>query len=240
MNNPTSNTPLLPFLRVLVWDAPVRVCYALMVACFTGAYLTAGQEEWRIVHATSGYTLGGLAIFRIIWGFAGTRYARFSSFLRGPGAIANQLRQLPYGWAKRHIGHSPVGALLIIGVLMLSLVAGASGWASSGTPAADWLEQFHTTAANVLLAVAGLHIATVAFGSWRAGENPVLSMIRGSKLGSADESIQNARGGVALLLVAAVLGFWWYQLESAGAATSAPEQRTPVTEVHRGQDGDKP
>jgi cytochrome b len=80
--------------KVLVWDAPVRVFHWLMVLSFAGAYLTAESERWRIVHVTLGYTMVGLVAFRVVWGLVGTRYARFSSFVRGPAAIARYLRGL--------------------------------------------------------------------------------------------------------------------------------------------------
>ena len=65
--------------KVLVWDAPVRVFHWLMVLSFAGAYLTAENERWRLVHVTLGYTMAGLVAFRIVWGLVGTRHARFSS-----------------------------------------------------------------------------------------------------------------------------------------------------------------
>ena len=164
-NDRISKAPLQFLGRVLVWDAPLRVCYALMAVCFAGAYLTAEQEEWRKVHATLEFTLGGLAVFRIIWGFVGTRHSRFSSFLRGSEAIMNNLRQLPYGWGKRHIGHSPIGALFIVGLLTLMLIASSSSCASSVLPTADWLDGIHAVATNMLLMVAGSYIAAVAFDS---------------------------------------------------------------------------
>lgn len=69
---------------VLVWDAPLRVFHWLMAATFVGAYLTAEDESWRTVHVTLGCTLAGLVAFRIVWGVIGPRWARFSSFVRGP------------------------------------------------------------------------------------------------------------------------------------------------------------
>jgi cytochrome b len=211
-----------------------------MAVCFAGAYLTAEQEEWRKVHATLEFTLGGLAVFRIIWGFVGTRHSRFSSFLRGSEAIMNNLRQLPYGWGKRHIGHSPIGALFIVGLLTLMLIASSSSCASSVLPTADWLDGIHAVATNMLLMVAGSYIAAVAFDSWRAGENLMLSMIHGSKLGSVNEAIPNAQHGAALLLVVAVLGFWGHEWQSEGAALSSPGKIAPVTEASQERDGDKP
>lgn len=217
--------------RVLVWDAPVRVSHWLMVACFIGAYLTAGQDAWRTVHLTLGYTMGGLAVFRIVWGFTGTRHARFASFIGGPKAVANYLRHLPHGWGKRHIGHSPADALSIIALLLLMLVVGVSGWATYDTHAPGWLNELHEGAAHAMLTVVGLHMASVAFASWRSGENLLLSMINGTKLGSTSEAIRSAWHSVALLLVAAVLGFWWYQWRNAATVASSTEQLAPSTEA---------
>lgn len=214
------------FQRVLVWDAPVRVFHGLMAASFAGACLTAGQEGWRDVHRTLGYTMGGLVVFRIAWGFAGTRYARFASFVRGPGAIAGCLRRMPHGWGKRHIGHSPAGGASIIALLLLTLATAVSGWASGGNPAAHgWWKALHEGAAFAMLALVGLHIAGVAFGSWRAGENLARSMISGTKLGAPGEAIRSAWYSVALLMAAATLGFWGYQW--TGAATVAASREQP-------------
>ena len=70
--------------RVLVWDAPVRVFHWLLAASFIGAFVTAESERWRLLHVTLGYTVGGLVVFRLLWGLLGTRHARFAGFVRGP------------------------------------------------------------------------------------------------------------------------------------------------------------
>lgn len=223
------------FQMVLVWDAPVRVFHGLMAVCFTGAYLTAEQPGWRTAHATLGYTMVGLVIFRIFWGFTGTRYARFANFVRGPKAIASYLREFPYGWGRRYLGHSPAGALSVIALLLLALLITASGWAAYGTSAANRLNDLHRGAAYAMLAVVALHIAGVMLGSWRSGENLAHSVFNGTKLGSSNEAIRSAWKSVALLLVAAVLGFWGYQWRSDGIAS--PERSAPATEVRRASDG---
>lgn len=203
--------PASEFHRVLVWDMPTRVCHWLVAACFVGACLTAAQDGWRTVHMTLGYTMCGLVLFRIVWGFAGTRHARFANFVGSPGAVASYLREMRHAWGRRHVGHSPAGALLLVALLLLTLFTGASGWAIAGGSAAQRLAALHEGAAHAMLALAGLHLAGVAFGSWRSGENLLRSMIDGNKLGSSGEAIRSARHGVALLLVAAVVAFWWYQ-----------------------------
>ncbi|GAA4338779.1 hypothetical protein GCM10023165_17630 [Variovorax defluvii] len=213
------------FDPVLVWDAPTRLVYWLMAACLAGAWATAGEGGWPQIHETLGSTIAGLALFRIAWGFAGTRHARFSSFVKGPRAIARCLRSLRHGWAGRPIGHSPPGAALLIAVLLLALIAGASGWAGARFAPMRWLGDVHEVAAHAMLALAALHIAAAVFGSWRAGDNPLRSIVRGTRLGAPAEAIPSARGGMAWLVLVAVLGFWVFQWRSASDVPAPPVPR---------------
>jgi len=86
------HTSMTKSAYVKIWDLPVRIVHWLLVVCFTGAYLTADSESWRLVHITLGYTMGGLIVFRIVWGLIGSRYARFAEFIKGPTAIISYLK----------------------------------------------------------------------------------------------------------------------------------------------------
>lgn len=204
--------------RILVWDVPVRVFHWLMVASFAGAYLTAESERWRLLHVTLGYTMAGLVGFRIFWGLVGSRYARFSSFLRGPQAVARYLKSLVHGKPEHHTGHNPAGALAILAMLLLTLAVTASGWAVYSDVAGKWLEEAHEVAANVMLTVIGVHIVAVLVSSWLHRENMVGSMISGRKPGRPEEAVGRAWTSVALLMLAAVVSFWWLQWQSAPVA----------------------
>ncbi|HJU71276.1 MAG TPA: cytochrome b/b6 domain-containing protein [Paucimonas sp.] len=211
--------------RILVWDAPVRVFHWLMVFSFAGAYLTAESERWRLLHVTLGYTMAGLVGFRILWGLIGPRYARFSSFVRGPKAIARYLGTLLRNQPEHHTGHNPAGALAIVMLLGLTLAVAASGWGAYNDMAGEWLEEAHEAAANVMLIIVGIHIAGVIVSSWLHHENLVGAMISGRKPGSPEEGIRYAWRSVAVLMLVAVLGFWWLQWQSApsdGNVTSRP------------------
>jgi cytochrome b len=105
------------------------------------------------VHVTLGYTMGGLVAFRVLWGLAGTRYARFSNFVRGPAAVTRYLRSIVRGEPEHHTGHNPAGALAIVALLGLAVAITASGWATFDV-GGKWLEEFHE-AANLMLAVVG-------------------------------------------------------------------------------------
>lgn len=205
---------------ILVWDAPVRVFHWLIVLCFAGAYLTAERESWRPVHVTLGYTMAGLVVFRLLWGIVGTRYARFSNFVRGPRAVTAYLRDMLGGRAQQHTGHNPAGAVAIVAMLALALAVAASGWATYEDIGGKWLEEFHEAAANIMLGVVGIHIAGVLLGSWLHRDKLIGAMITGRKRGRTENGLRSAWRSVGALMVVAVLGFWWTQWNSApvGAA----------------------
>ncbi len=208
---------------VRVWDAPVRVFHWLMVLCFAGAYLTAESEHWRLLHVTLGYSMAALVVFRILWGVIGTRYARFTQFVRGPQAIKRYLGALFTAQPEHHTGHNPAGALAILGLLGLTLAIALSGWALYNSGAGEAFEDLHEVLANAMLALVGLHVAAVLLTSWRHRENLVAAMITGRKRGLPGEGIGKSWRIVAVLLLAGVLGFGWLQWQSAPAAGAAQD-----------------
>ena len=206
---PIGNTALVK--SVLVWDAPVRVFHWLMVLCFAGAYLTSESETWRLLHVTLGYTMAGLVAFRIIWGFVGTRYARFSSFVRGPRVVAAYLRSLLTRKPEHHVGHNPAGAIAIVGMLALTAAIATTGWATYNESAGEWVAELHEVIANGMLLLIGLHIAAVVVSGWLHRENLARAMLTGRKDGTTSQGIQSAWRVVAVLILAAVAGFWYLQ-----------------------------
>lgn len=204
--------------KVLVWDAPVRVFHWLMVACFVGAYLSAESERWRLVHVTLGYTMAGLVAFRVAWGFVGTRHARFSSFVRGPTAVAGYLRALVGGRPDPGAGHNPAGALAILALLVMTVVVTAAGWATYNDVGGGWTEDLHEGAANAMLALVGVHVVGVVLASWLHRENLIGAMVTGRKHALPEDAVRSAWRSVAVLMLAAVLGFWWSQWSPATPA----------------------
>ncbi len=202
--------------KILVWDTPVRIFHWLMVLSFVGAYLTAESERWRLVHVSLGYTLGGLVAFRILWGVVGTRYARFSSFIRGPAAVIRYGRAILENQPEHHVGHNPAGAVAIVLMLLSSIAIVASGWAIYNDLGGEWLEEVHELAGNFMLLIVGVHVAGVIAASMLHNENLVHSMVTGFKQGPPNQGIRRHWRPLALVILAAVLGFWWRQWQSAG------------------------
>lgn len=200
--------------KILVWDMPTRVFHWMTVLSFAGAYLTAESERWRLVHVTLGYTLGGLVAFRIVWGLVGTRYARFSSFVRGPAAVKRYLAAMVAREPGHDIGHNPAGAVAIVLLILLSIAVTVTGWALYNDVGGKWPEKLHELAADGMLLVILIHIAGVAVASWLHHENLVRAMIDGQKAGAAGLGIQRALSWLAVCMVLATLGFWWLQWRS--------------------------
>ena len=225
-----------PLRKVLVWDAPVRVFHWLTVLSFAGAYLTAESERWRLVHVTLGYTMAGLVAFRVVWGLVGTRHARFASFVRGPRAIAAYLRGMIRGQPKHHVSHNPAGALAIVSLLALAGVVTAAGWLSYNELGGEWLKELHEGAANVMLAVVGIHIAGVLISSWMHHENLIGAMLTGRKAGRPEDAVRGSWRSVAALMLVAVLGFWMFQWQIAPAVGTPAAASASIQHQDRDDD----
>lgn len=217
--------------NVLVWDLPVRIFHWLLAASFAGAWLTAGHERWMLVHVTLGCTVLALAVLRVAWGLVGTRHARFGDFVRGPRAAMRYLGGLVRGQPQHYLGHNPAGGLAIVALLALAVTAAATGLATYTL--GDAYEDLHEVLANLMLGLVGLHVAAVVVSGWLHRENLVAAMFSGRKRGAPADGIATPRRGVGIVLLAAVLGFWGWQLSHPAAGLGA----VAVAEAH-GEDGD--
>lgn len=112
---------------VSVWDPLVRVGHWTIVVGFFTAYLSG--DELLSVHVWAGYVVAAVVLIRLIWGFLGTKNARFASFIKGPGAVIADLKGLISRKGKRHLGHNPAGSAMIIALLIALTGTTVSGMA---------------------------------------------------------------------------------------------------------------
>ena len=222
-------------MKTLIWDLPTRLFHWLFAAAFAVAWLTSEAESWLNLHVFAGYLMLGLLGFRLIWGFAGGRYARFASFLFSPREGVSYLLQVLKGTARRHLGHNPAGSWAVYLLLALALLTGLSGLiALAGQEGqgllAAWIpyaagkafKDVHEFFANTMMLVVVLHLAGVALESWRHRENLPRAMVTGNKEGETGDATPSPRLVSALaLLVAIVSGAVWY---FSGAPITARER----------------
>lgn len=120
--------------RVPVWDPLVRIGHWALVAAFATAWLS-GEEEAGgpdAIHVWSGYAVALILAVRIVWGFVGPRYARFSDFVYSPVVVLRELVATLRGAAPRYLGHSPAGGTMIVALLVCLVATAGTGLAAYG------------------------------------------------------------------------------------------------------------
>lgn len=201
-----STTGTQPNARILVWDWPTRIGHWLLAGSFALAWLTAESEALRNIHVGAGYAFAATLLFRLVWGFFGTRHARFSDFVKAPRAAWDYLRSLMTRQPQHWTGHNPAGALAIVGLLLLGLITTVAGFLYFNEIGGELTEELHEGAASVMLGIVVLHILGVAAGSLAHRENLVRAMLTGFKRGPRSEAITSARLVAAVLMLAWVVG----------------------------------
>ena len=179
--------------------------------CFAAAWLSAESERWRLVHVTAGYTMVGLVGFRLIWGFVGTRYARFRSFITGPAPVIEYVKSAIKKQPKHYVGHNPLGAIAVLLLLFLIMGLGVTGYVLYNDLSWFKAEEVHEVAANLMLLVVVIHICGVILSSWLHHENLVRAMVTGYKLGVVKDGIRGSWVALGIIIILSYLLFWVYQ-----------------------------
>jgi cytochrome b len=210
---------------VKVWDLPVRLFHWVLVMLFAFMFYTGKSgSEWIEWHMRSGYAILALVLFRLMWGFAGSTHARFSSFLAGPAASIGFAKKLFARAPAPYAGHNPLGGWMVLVMLLALLAQAGTGLfanddlLSEGPLASliakelsDRLTSFHSWNFNLLLLLAALHIIAVLYHWGFMKENLIGAMFTGKKRLPANTGPGNAAVrfaspwlALALLAVAAV------------------------------------
>jgi len=218
----------------LVWDLPVRLTHWALVLAVAGCWAThyAGVE-WFGWHRRLGYAVLVLVAFRIVWGFVGTRHARFASFVRGPRTLLAYLRER--GGAT--VGHNPIGALSVMALLALLLLQAATGLFANDEimnmgPFYGWIApelsnritSLHRASSEWQLVLIGMHVAAVVFYVRVLGQPLVSAMITGRKPAAsvpAGEAISGSRVLLACAIVAVLAVALALAVRAAPEATIA-------------------
>ena len=196
-----------PQRSVKVWDLPVRLFHWLLVALFLFMFFSGKQKgNWMEWNMYAGYMILALVIFRIMWGFAGSSYARFSSFIAGPGRSIEFAKKLLSRSPAHVAGHNPLGGWMVLILILALLVQAATGMFANddisiegplykfvSKELSDRLTAIHYYNFNLLLALAGVHIAAVLFHVFVKKENLVTAMFTGKKNLDAGTEVSVAR-----------------------------------------------
>ena len=209
--------------RVQVWDLPVRIFHWVLLLLVSFSWWS-GKEGGSAMqyHMWSGYAILTLVFFRLVWGFCGGGNARFTAFVRGPGAVLAYMQTLFARRAGAHLGHNPLGGWSVVLLLVCLAVQTGSGLFANDDIAtegplgrlvskstSDLLTTVHAYNFYVLLGLVTTHIAAVLFYLLYKSENLVRPMVTGYKWRPADQAAQSAQDGsnrLAVLILAVAAG----------------------------------
>jgi cytochrome b len=210
-----------------VWDLPVRLFHWALVVAFAGAFITnrLGVSYFKY-HEWCGYAVIVLVSFRILWGFAGTYHAQFRHFLRGPIATLHYGWRLVRGRASSHAGHNPLGAWMVVFLLIVLAAQAITGLFSNdeifnvgplyGYVTKDLslrLTSLHRHLFYWIAAAIAMHVLAVAGHRVFDQSDLVRAMITGRKArqhAAEVESISSSRTWLAALMIIVIAaGLAW-------------------------------
>jgi cytochrome b len=179
--------------EIEVWDGPVRAVHwlqAMLVATSVATGFTGGNA--LALHRRSGYALLTLAVFRVLWGFAGGHHARFATFLRGPRAVVDFVRETAARRRPLHLGHNPLAGWMTLALLAALLFQAGTGLfanddiafegplaAAVTKRASDALTGAHEVGASILVALVAMHLGAVVLHLALERRNLVTPMLTG-------------------------------------------------------------
>jgi cytochrome b len=211
----------------LIWDLPLRLFHWLLVLGILGSWYTSEQQgEMVELHMKLGYFILGLIVFRLVWGFVGTRHSKFSQFFPTPSRFRNYLRSLNDSTKANYPGHNPLGSLMVFVMIILILAQALSGlfindeiFSSGpyyGTLSADMekvMKFIHHNAFDLLLVAIAVHITAALYYRFIKKHDLITPMITGKKPVEdvdAKDEIQHSKIILAILLAALVAGFIYW------------------------------
>lgn len=201
--------------KVLIWDVPTRIFHWLLVCGFVAAafiaFVFGEHSPFFPYHALIGLILGVMVVLRVVWGFVGTKYARFTSFFFSPSAVLNYVTEVLRGVGTSHIGHNPGSAYAIFAMLVMMIGLPVSGIMMGR--GGEVFEEVHEFFAYAMIAVVLIHMLGVALHTIRHNENITASMIHGQKEADVADAISSSRSAIAILFVL-VVSLWAWGLVS--------------------------
>jgi cytochrome b len=145
----------------------------------------------------------------------GSRYARFSNFIRSPAAALVYLRgylpaaRAPGQTQTHYLGHNPAGGWAVLALLVVVLLSVATGWVSYQDDSLELWSELHELVGNGIIVLVGVHIAAVIATSLLHRENLVRAMVNGYKRARIGEGIPGAFTLLGLVLGVAIVAFTW-------------------------------
>ncbi len=225
MNSDNSNE-----VSIRIWDLPLRIFHWLLAILVAVMFISAELDNFD-VHIFTGKLIAMLLVARIIWGFVGSSNARFRALIFHPRDYVGYVRSLHLREPGYSVGHSPIGSLAVIAILVIITVQVATGLVASDIDGliegpfayyvsydlSRWATDVHLDNESILLTLIALHLAASLFYYVYKKDNLVKPMIIGQK--AVPQSVAadkptlapNWKGAATALVTAAIMVWIFYQ-----------------------------
>ena len=215
--------------KILVWDIPARLFHWAFAASLTAAigigFLVDHEQSLFQLHMVFGIAALFLLAVRVVLGFVGSRYARFSSYPVHPREIVGYMISAAVSKSKLYAGNNPGSAMAAMLMFLLVPALFLSGIGYGG----EAIKELHEICAWTLLAVIAMHLAGLAWHTIRHGENISLAMVTGKKTGKPEDAISSAHPAWgAIILIGAGL---WIAVLFANHNSNAATIKLPIIGV---------
>lgn len=210
--------------KTKVYDFPTRIFHGIFAVLFLAAFLfaeTAEEDSFLFsFHMLAGLTIGFLLILRLIWGFIGTAYARFSSFRLNPVELLQYLKDALIAKTKQYIGHNPASSYAALIMFVCAAGLAFTGILMAGGSEIHLYEEIHEVLANLFLISVIAHIAGIIFHEFKHKDALWSSMFDGKKkLMEGENGIKSSRlkTGIVLMMLIVVWSGYLYNRYDRGA-----------------------
>ena len=213
---------------VTVWDLPTRLFHWALLSAVVYSWLSVEVLEDMQQHFYSGYAVLTLLLWRLAWGFVGSRYSRFRRFFFPPRELLDYAKaffcRTARGTNTRYLGHNPLGSLSALAIILVLLIQGSLGLFSTddyffgplaGLVGSDTMAQLtglHLDNVNLIYVLLGLHLAAIIYYQVVKKESLTKAMVTGRKNNVDDKAHQPKPASnllaLVLLLLSAGLVYW--------------------------------
>ncbi len=197
--------------RMLAWDSPIFFTHWLLAFCFVGAIVTQESEKFRLVHVTLGYTMLGIVGFRLIWGFIGSKYARFTTikprFLR----VRENIQAILSGNKEFSIGLNAIGFIAAYLLMALVLLVSASGYLVFNEIGPELISEIHELIGNLLITVVVVHVGSIVLNAmYQRLQKSNAEVV--TKIGGLAQRARPYKW-VSIIILLIVINFWGIQFK---------------------------
>ncbi|MEX2410546.1 MAG: cytochrome b/b6 domain-containing protein [Candidatus Paceibacterota bacterium] len=208
--------------KIAVYDLPIRIFHWLFAFLFLGAYIIAENIDDESVlfsyHIMAGLTIVFMLVLRIIWGVAGTTYARFSSFKLKPIELIQYFKDAIVKKTKRYLGHNPASSYAAIVMFISAFGLAITGILMSSGNGNDFYEETHELLANLFLITVIIHVGGIIYHHLKHKDSLWSSMLDGKKKSlpgaSGINNMKTMTGIIFLVLTLSWMSYMYNQYDN--------------------------